>query len=56
MGKYSKAIGATVGAVSLWLGALGVQQVGGFDLGHMFDMLATFLGSGVGAYLAPHNG
>jgi hypothetical protein len=55
MVKYSKAIGATLGAVSLWLAAFGVQSVGGFDLGHLFDLLATFVGSGIGAYVAPPN-
>jgi hypothetical protein len=55
MARYSKAIGATVGAVALWFAAFGVQSIGGVDLGHLFELLATFLGSGIGAYVAPRN-
>lgn len=55
MGKYSKAIGATVGAVAAWGGVFGVTSVFGMDLGHFFDILLTAGGSIFGAFAAPAN-
>jgi len=55
MGKYNKAIGATVGAATAWLGAFGITSLFGLDIGHVFDVVLPVLGSVLGTVAAPAN-
>ena len=53
MAKYSKAIGATIGAIVAWLAAVGVDTAG-LNVDQITSLIVG-LGSMLGTYIAPKN-
>lgn len=53
MAKYSKAIGATVGALVAWLASVGIDTAG-FNVDQITSLIIG-IGSLIGTYIAPKN-
>lgn len=54
MAKYSKAIGATIGALVAWGTALGFSALAGINVDQVTEVIIT-LGGLIGTYIAPAN-
>jgi hypothetical protein len=54
MAKYSKAIGATLGALVAWAVAFGFESAASLDV-TMLTEIVTVLGASAGAFFAPKN-
>lgn len=54
MDKYSKAIGATVGAAVAWGAVLGIDWLASVDIDAWTNAI-MIIGSGLGAWFAPKN-
>lgn len=54
MQNYTKAIGATLGALVAWGGALGISQLANLNVDQITNLVIV-IGSMIGTYIAPPN-